>query len=136
MNSITLLITTLILSCFTFEGSCVEDFKSERRKREVREDRLEMTQEQNEDQREVKFRTEARKRKADGRIEENADDLFLSERDASDFLGDRDSFDESPEERLDRKREAAEDRREEARKTPREKTSELREKTRERRSEL
>ena len=65
-----------------------------------------------------------------------ADDLFLSERDASDFLGDRDLPYLALEEEMNRKEEAQETMREEARKSPRERTREDRENTRERRYEL
>ena len=66
------------------------------------------------------------------------DDLFLSDEEATTFMRDNDrgNYDESMEERDDRRREAAENKREDAAKSPHEKNAETRENNRERRYEL
>lgn len=133
MNFFTVLFTTLLLTLFSIKG-CLGN---ERRRREASEDRLEMKHEQRENNREDQFRHEVRKTRSDELKDDNVDDLFMSEEDASSFMRrDRDNYDESVEERADRLREVEENRREDASKTPKERSREKRENTRERKYEL
>jgi len=134
MNLYSFFCTTLLLSIFSVKGV----LGSDRRRREAREDRLELTQEQRENKREAKFRADVRKPRSPDLKDDKVDDLFLSDEEATTFMRDNDrgNYDESMEERDDRRREAAENKREDAAKSPHEKTAETRENNRERRYEL